>query len=459
MREWINNGVIALAIAGFYSIILVVLRTPQLSQYFSDPSIFKSSLIIHVNLSVLVWLLSITCFVWSLQKRQITYSKYYSKLSVLSMLLMSISPLVPGSTPSMNNYIPMLDNILFILGLTLFGITTLCYAIQTFFISILNFNSAKYGRRIINITQITSSFMFIMVWVCFVFSYLGIESLREVVPLEIDYYYEMMFWSGGHLLQFIYTQILMLVLLLLTESWRRGNVSYGNAYEMLLLLNFVLAMLVMVGHFQFDVADGDFKEFFTKHMIYTGGIAPTFFILLLIIELTSAREFLVDSFVKSSLFFSILVFLSGGLIGIFISGVNVSIPAHYHGSIVGISIAFMGLAYLVYFQANIRNNLFSKEGAIGEMYQSILSKNLLHSNSKFANIQIYTITIGQLLHILGLSLAGGYGVLRKTPGHEMAFEAKIYMGMVGIGGLIAIIGGLMFVYICGKRLIQNTIEC
>jgi cytochrome c oxidase subunit 1 len=30
-----------------------------------------------------------------------------------------------------------------------------------------------------------------------------------------------------------------------------------------------------------------------------------------------------------------------------IRGVNVVIPAHYHGSIVGITLAFMGLAYVL----------------------------------------------------------------------------------------------------------------
>ena len=62
------------------------------------------------------------------------------------------------------------------------------------------------------------------------------------------------------------------------------------------------------------------------------------------------------------------------------------------------------------------------------------------------------LTVGQLLHVAGLALAGGYGVLRKTPGGDIALSAKIYMGMVGGGGLVAIIGGLMFVYICVKNL-------
>ena len=63
-NSWLKLGILSLGFAGLYSIILVVLRTPQLSSFFPNPHIFKSALIIHVNLSVLIWLLSITASVW-----------------------------------------------------------------------------------------------------------------------------------------------------------------------------------------------------------------------------------------------------------------------------------------------------------------------------------------------------------------------------------------------------------
>ena len=82
----------------------------------------------------------------------------------------------------------------------------------------------------------------------------------------------------------------------------------------------------------------------------------------------------------------------------------------------------------------------------------------LLGKTKLASIQIIILTVGQFFHILGLALAGGYGVLRKTPGAEIPFSAKVYMGMVGGGGLLAIIGGLIFVYICAKNLCKISIR-
>jgi hypothetical protein len=387
---------------------------------------------------------------WRLNKLKTGFESVYSILAILGMGFMALSPLYPDSTPFMNNYVPMLENIIFIIGLSLFGVGVLCFAIQVVFTSFMQMSSG-YSGRLIAITNFTTSLMFIFVWCCFILSYNELDSLADIVPLDLDFYYEMLYWSGGHLLQFIYTQILMLVLLALAEGWKGGRIKFGSAYEVLLALNFFLSLAVFYGHIRFDLADGSFKEFYTLHMIYTGGIVPTIFIALLYFEIFQNRIKEIPSFVPVAFLASSLLFLSGGLIGAVISGINVTIPAHYHGSIVGISVALMGLSYLVCFNRKIQDNLNVDTGVVSQFTLSA-RVNSPQKNIKAASWQIITLTTGQLLHVAGLALAGGYGVLRKTPGSDMAMSAKIYMGMVGGGGLIAIIGGLMFVYICVRNL-------
>jgi heme/copper-type cytochrome/quinol oxidase subunit 1 len=119
-----------------------------------------------------------------------------------------------------------------------------------------------------------------------------------------------------------------------------------------------------------------------------------------------------------------ILFGIGGGIGFLIQGSNVTIPAHYHGSIVGVTLAFMGLTY----------ELLPRLG-----YAS--------PNIRLAAIQPYVYGGGQLLHVLGLAWSGGYGVQRKVAGTEQALDGmeKIAaMGLMGFGGLVAIIGGIMF---------------
>jgi len=110
-----------------------------------------------------------------------------------------------------------------------------------------------------------------------------------------------------------------------------------------------------------------------------------------------------------------------------IRGADVRIPAHYHGSIVGITLALMGLAYA----------LLPKLG-------------FLRPLPRAAEWQPWTYAVGQLLHIVGLVWSGGYGVQRKVAGAEQVLRSPAEvagMGMMGIGGAIAVIGGLMFAVI------------
>ena len=64
--------------------------------------------------------------------------------------------------------------------------------------------------------------------------------------------------------------------------------------------------------------------------------------------------------------------------------------------------------------------------------------------------QPYLYGAGQLMHIVGLVWSGGYGVQRKVAGAEQVLHApgEVFgMGLMGAGGLIALVGGLLFVVV------------
>lgn len=422
---WLKNGIFSLGIAGLYSIILVILRTPQLSEFITNKELFKSALVVHVNLSVLVWLLSITAVIWSLKMREIYLGLICARLAIIGSIMISISPFFEQQAPVINNYIPMLENIIFIIGISLFGISMLLFAFNTLF------NYSVLGEKnLLSIASSSSALMFILVWLCFTLSYLELQQVISLVPVDRDFFYELLYWSGGHLLQFVYTQSLLIVWLVLFETTLGRKLQFQKIYLYLLGLNLILASGILLGHLLYDLISEQFKHYYTLHMKYTGGIVPVAVLLLLTYEaffppIAIKRE---NQYAKSATQAAIIcsssLFLAGGLIGIFIASTNVAIPAHYHGSIVGISVGFMGLAYWL----------------------------CKLDNSKRACQQLYILSIGQILHISGLAFAGGYGVLRKTTSMEIAAKAKLALGLMGGGGLIAIIGGLIFVVICGRNL-------
>ena len=66
---------------------------------------------------------------------------------------------------------------------------------------------------------------------------------------------------------------------------------------------------------------------------------------------------------------------------------------------------------------------------------------------------------GQVLHSLGLFIAGGYGAQRKTVGDAEILEtlgAQVGLYGMGIGAVIAVAGGVMFIWITGRALLRRV---
>ena len=62
---------------------------------------------------------------------------------------------------------------------------------------------------------------------------------------------------------------------------------------------------------------------------------------------------------------------------------------------------------------------------------------------------------GQLMHIVGLAWSGGYNVARKSTDAERGIEQVAGMGLMGLGGLISIIGGIIFLLLMYRSLIAG----
>ena len=65
-RAWLALGLAALAGSGLYSVLLVLARTPGLNQWFPVADFFRVALVVHVDLSVLVWFAAMAGMLWSL---------------------------------------------------------------------------------------------------------------------------------------------------------------------------------------------------------------------------------------------------------------------------------------------------------------------------------------------------------------------------------------------------------
>jgi len=68
---WLLLAVLTLFGAGIFSVLLVLARTPLIGEMIPFVDFFHTALVIHVNLSSLVWILSFACVLWSLNSRSI----------------------------------------------------------------------------------------------------------------------------------------------------------------------------------------------------------------------------------------------------------------------------------------------------------------------------------------------------------------------------------------------------
>jgi len=84
---------------------------------------------------------------------------------------------------------------------------------------------------------------------------------------------------------------------------------------------------------------------------------------------------------------------------------------------------------------------------------------------KISRIQPYLYGMGVLIFSLGLFWAGSHGVPRKTAGAAQNLDSygKLAgMGLMGLGGIIAILGGATFVInaifsLLKRKKIENTV--
>jgi heme/copper-type cytochrome/quinol oxidase subunit 1 len=256
------------------------------------------------------------------------------------------------------------------------------------------------------------------------------------VPSALDArtYYELVAWGPGHVLQFCWSLLLILAWLWLATL--AGAPAPLSPRIAVLLFGIALAAVFITPliYLSYDVASVEFQRLFTWQMRFGGGLAivPAAVAVLIGLARGTARVPPEARPCRAALLASLLLFGAGGAIGFTIQGSDVRIPAHYHGSIVGITLALMGLTY-----ALLPRLGYARPLPVAAAWQPWLYGG------------------GQLMHIAGLMWSGGYGVQRKVAGAEQILRTPSEvagMGLMGAGGLVAVAGGLLFALIVVRSL-------
>lgn len=434
-RAWLGLGVASLIGSGLLALLLVLSRMPGMQHIFPLRDFFRAALVVHVDLSVLIWFMAFAAVLWSAagSARLAALGWTGFVLATLGTLLMSLSPFFPDSRPLLNNYIPVLQHPVFFAGLLLAGsgfALTILRALITIPQKVGTGDAPNHlSRRAI--TAATALRIGALLGALAGAVALGsfVTSWFTAPDAEGQGLWEMVFWGGGHVLQFQHALLVVVAWFWLAEECGTP-VALSPRTTILLFLAAALPLLTVPLIYSHWAVGSAFHITQFAKLMEVGHPLMTPLMVFAAGALWQARQ--VSSPAKSAFLASMLLFATGGILAYLIKGVNVVIPAHYHGSIVGVTLAFMGLTYVLLPRLGFA-------AALGRM----------------ARWQPYVYGGGQLIHVLGLAWSGGYGVQRKVAGAEQVLTSlpqKIGMGMMGLGGLIAIIGGVMFVLVCLKSM-------
>ena len=421
---WLLLALVALAFSTLCAILLVAARTPWSGMVAPSGELFGRALVLHVSLAVIVWFLSFAAGIWTLAAGGVAGSWRWAALTLACVGLggMVAALFFGAATPVLANYIPVLDSPLFLAGLGLFfcGVT-LC-GISSGALLIRQWRTGP-----VEIWRLGAALSIGAAAIAVA----GLAASLQLGGLPQDSAgFEVLAWGPGHILQFVHVILLMSVWMVLFDAalgkHRSAKTMAPRRWLSGLLWLAALPVLAApVIYLSYPIASPDFRSAFTLLMALGLWPAPVLLALRLLLLLRRAGSAVWKAPQIGALLLSILLFLLGCMLGALIRNDSTMVPAHYHGTVGAVTLAYMALGYQL---------VPAFGGRLGSG----------------ALVRWQPLLYGSGLMILALALAwsGWLGVPRKTMHVDVMVQYPAYfaaMGLAGLGGLLAISGAALFV--------------
>jgi len=439
-REWLFVAVFALGLAGVLATGLVFARMPILAGLVTDPAFFKRCLVVHVDLALVVWFYAFVAALFALipsRVRSNPVARHASVFAGVGVGLMLAAAGAHGARPILANYIPVIDHPLYIGGLVAIGFGLACTFLDPKLLPGTERESTVLPpAAIVGLRAAAVAVLLALV----TFFSTRLATPRDLTP---ETYFELVMWGGGHVLQFASVAAMLAVwTMLLARVLGHSPVSRRAAvllFALLIAPLFAAPLLPLAG-----VTSATYHVSFTRLMQF--GIAPAVlaYLAICIRALVRARVSLRDGAVLGFAASAALT-ITGFALGASIRGPDTTIPAHYHASIGAVTVAFMAITVPLL-------------ETLGFAAPSPRVRTL-------ARVQPLMLGGGQLVFAIGFALAGAHGMRRKTYGGEQEIRTLaewIGLGVMGLGGIVAVMGGVLFLFIVGaiwrRRIVQPANE-
>ncbi|MFQ5586215.1 MAG: cbb3-type cytochrome c oxidase subunit I [Thermodesulfobacteriota bacterium] len=417
--NWFVLAILFLGIGGGFAFLVGMSRTPFGYRYF-PADYMHHALVGHVILAILLWLLSFAVVLWSLSFKgaELRVTRW---IALIGASMVTLSVFLGSGDAVPNNYVPTIDTPLFLIGLGLFFVG---FAVNAF--TYLREGMKHLTSINLMVGALAGSVIIAVIMIASMVVSLALQRGDEVPLL----YYERLFWIPGHIQQVMNGALLVAVGYALQERVERSGPSWP--FLRYVTLAFPLSALVLfVIPFTGDPIARNAK--IASEAIYGIGLGIPIFIHVVHLLRGLGREW--RSVASLSLILSMAIYTLGMAIAYSGFGNDLRVPAHYHGAVTSLTLALMGLSYYLLKEC--------KERLFGE---------------RIARVQPVIYGVGMVFFILGLFVSGLFGAPRKTYGVAFTADPVILSALtvMGIGTLMAVIGGILFVFYTTMSLLKEV---
>jgi cytochrome c oxidase subunit I len=436
LAGWAWLAVGALAVAGVFALLLALSRVPGMDKApFWPIGFFYKGLVIHVVFSLVIWLMGVFAFlvtaatqtVSSGSPRAAPLGRVGQGFALVAFPCLFAPAFLDATLPELTNYIPLIRHPAYDLGLLFLVAGVLAPVVRLF----INLPGRTRPLPALTLAMAIGGFVYLMALLSFVIAGILLDRRGGLMVSR-----ELLFWGGGHLMQFVYAIILL-------TNWRilalrsLGEKAVGDAaFRTAVAIIGAMALAGPVFYAAFEPFSAAQHEAF--RLLQFGVGLPA---LILAVPLLSAARALGPPARwpwRDPAFFtlaaSLALFALGGLMGILITGSDTRTPAHYHAVITAVSVSSAGMLLT-----------FGFDG---------LGLAPVSARATRALIGLYA--GGQFVASIGMFVAGGYGAARKTPDGVGSLDAIAAAGMAvhGIASIFTILGGAAFVVVAIRALLR-----
>ena len=424
-KKWLVLSVASLGLGGAFAFLVGMARAPFAEKRLPH-DYFRHALVGHVNLAIVFWLLLSTVTLWAANFKGENLKAGFP-LSLLGTVLVASSALFGSGEAVLNNYVPVLVNPLFFAGLAVF--------FAGFSISAFGLVKEAYdglsSDDMVNNALSTGVFVSVVLFAAVLVSSAFFVGKADGGGRQT--YYERLFWTPGHIQQFLNGSMLVAAWYTLAQVPLKGGIRFWGFLKSANKSLIISAALLLIMLFFFDPMDRMLK--IGAEIIYGVGLGiPLFMHIANIARQTLRSGFDRKSPQEAALAFSMVIYLFGIFIAYAGFQNDTRVPAHYHGAVTALTLALMGCYHKML-----------KEGGYAIRFE------------RLARVQPYIYGVGMLLFIAGLFVSGFMGAPRKTPGVEFTHDPVVLasLGLMGFGTLLAVIGGASFVFYVVVTLING----